>query len=77
VKAYVLIKIRGCEIPDALRQLREAQGVASVDVTFGPYDAIALVEANDLGTLGRVVSRNIQPCVGVEDTLACLTVEGA
>lgn len=76
MKAYVLIKIRTGEIPEAIRQLRSAKGVVAADMTFGPYDAIAIVEAKDLNSLGRVVAADIQPVVGVLDTLTCLVVEG-
>jgi DNA-binding Lrp family transcriptional regulator len=76
MKAYVLIKIRTGEILDAIRQLRAAKGVVAADMTFGPYDAIAIVEAKDLNSLGRAVATDIQPVVGVLDTLTCLVVDG-
>jgi uncharacterized protein with GYD domain len=45
-------------------------------MTFGPYDAIAVVEAKDLNTVGRIVALDIQPVVGITDTLTCLVIEG-
>jgi DNA-binding Lrp family transcriptional regulator len=76
MRAYALIKIRSGEIPEALRQLREVRGVVSVDMTFGPYDAIAVLESGDLHTLGRMVATDIQSAVGVVETWTCLVVEG-
>jgi DNA-binding Lrp family transcriptional regulator len=76
MKAYVLIKVHSGDLPEALRQLRQAKGVVSADMTFGPYDAIAVVEAKDLNTVGRIVALDIQPVVGITDTLTCLVIEG-
>jgi len=76
MKAYVLIKVHSGDVPEALRQLRAAKGVVTADMTFGPYDAIAVVEAKDLSTIGRIVAVDIQPVVGVVDTLTCLVIEG-
>jgi DNA-binding Lrp family transcriptional regulator len=76
MKAYVLIKVHSSDVPEALRQLRAAKGVVTADMTFGPYDAIAVVEAKDLNTVGRIVALDIQPVVGVLDTLTCLVIEG-
>jgi DNA-binding Lrp family transcriptional regulator len=76
MKAYILIKIRTGEIPDAISQLRSANGVVTADMTFGPYDAIALVESRDLNTLGQAVAREIQPVAGVVETLTCPVIEG-
>ena len=44
-------------------------------MTFGPYGAVAVVEADDLGGLEALIASSIQPMRGVEQTLACLAVE--
>ena len=46
MKAYVLIKIQTGEIVDAIHQLRKVPGVVTADMTFGLYDAVAIVEAS-------------------------------
>lgn len=76
MKAYILINIRTGEIPDAIQQLRAVKGVVAADMTFGTYDAVAVVEAKDVPTIGRIVAKDIQPVVGVQDTLTCLVIEG-
>ena len=75
MKAYVLINIRPGEIREVVRQLAKVEGVLEAAMTFGPYDAVAVVKTNDINHLGRVLSQAIQPIPGVLNTLTCLAVE--
>ncbi len=75
MKAYVLINIRTGEIKDVLRQMRKVAQVREVNMTFGPYDAVAIVESKDLEDLGNILAGSIQPIPGVEETLTCLAVD--
>lgn len=75
MKAYILIKIRTGEVKPVVRELRKLPAVKSAEMTFGPYDAIAIVETEDLGVLGQLVAATIQPIPGVEQTLTCLAVD--
>jgi DNA-binding Lrp family transcriptional regulator len=75
MKAYVLINIRTGELRDVVRQLKRIEQVREANMTFGPYDAVAIVEANDVNDLGQILASAIQPIPGVEETLTCLAVE--
>jgi DNA-binding Lrp family transcriptional regulator len=75
MKAYVLIKIRPGDIKEVVRRLHETPHVLEANMTFGPYDAVAVVEAGVLGGLGTLIASSIQPMPGVEQTLTCLAVE--
>ncbi len=75
MRAYVLIKVRPGEIREVVRQLARVEGVAEATMTFGPYDAVAVVEAADVSGIGRVMASSIQPIPGVTETLTCLAVE--
>ena len=75
MKAYVLINIRTGEIKDVVRQMRKVGQVREVNMTFGPYDAVAIVESKDLDDLGNILAGYIQPIPGVEETLTCLAVD--
>lgn len=75
MKAFVLIKIHAGDAREVVRQLRNADSVVEAHMTFGPYDAVAVVEAADLGIIGALVASTIQPMQGVEQTLTCLTVD--
>lgn len=75
MKAFVLINIRPGDVRDVVRQLQKVEGVREAAMTFGPYDAVAVIEANDINLLGRMISQAIQPIPGVTQTLTCLAVE--
>ena len=75
MKAYVLIKIRTGEIPEAVKWMRKKKNITEANMTFGPYDAVAMVEVKDLNELGNVIAFEIQSIPGVLETLTCLTVD--
>jgi DNA-binding Lrp family transcriptional regulator len=75
MKAYVLIKVRAGEVKDVVRQLKKTEKIVEANMTFGPYDAVAVVEAADISALGGLIASMIQPIPGVEQTLTCLAVE--
>ena len=75
MKAHVLIKIRAGEVKDVVRSLCKVEGVVEAHMTFGPYDAVAVVETADIAKLGAITASAIQPIPGVEQTLTCLAVD--
>ncbi len=75
MKAYILIKMRPGDIPEALRQLRQAKGVDTAKMIFGPYDLILEVQAPDLDALGRLLAHEVQPTPGVLETITCLEAD--
>ena len=75
MKAYVLIKIRAGEVKEVVRQLRKMDKVMEANMTFGPYDAVAVTDTADISALGNLIATSIQPIPGVEQTLTCLAVE--
>jgi len=76
MKAYVLINTRTGEVRDVVRQLVKVEGVAEANMTFGPYDVLAIVTAHDINHLGKILSTTIQPIPGITQTLTLLAVEG-
>jgi len=74
MKAYVLISARTGEVRDVVRQLRQVEMVTEANLTFGPYDAVAIVEAPDIDKVGIIIYQEIQSIPGVLDTLTCLAV---
>lgn len=75
MKAYVLISIRTGEVREVVRQLKKIEQVKEANMTFGPYDAVAIVELKDVNDLGRTLATVIQPIPGILETLTCLAVE--
>ena len=74
VKAYVLLRVDVEQIDTIQEKLQEAKRVKSVDSTTGPFDMIAVVEAEDMSTLGNLVTKGIAVTSGVISTLTCVVV---
>ena len=75
MKAFVLVTTRTGEVRDVVRQLTRVDGVIEAHMTFGPYDAIAAIQATDINHLGRILSNSIQPIPGITQTLTLLAVD--
>lgn len=75
MKAYILIKIRVGEVQEVVRQLRKTDGIVEANMTFGPYDAVAVLDRPDIASIGNLIANTIQPIPGVDQTLTCLAVE--
>jgi DNA-binding Lrp family transcriptional regulator len=75
MKAYILIKIRAGELKEVVRQLRKLENVIEAHMTFGPFDAVAVIKSPDINGLGNTIATSIQPIPGVEQTLTCIAVD--
>jgi DNA-binding Lrp family transcriptional regulator len=75
MKAYVFMHVRAGSVPEVVSNLRRIEGVEDAHMTFGPYDVIAVIQADDTNKLGKLVARQIQPIPGVSDTVTSLVVE--
>jgi DNA-binding Lrp family transcriptional regulator len=75
MKAYVLIKIRAGEVKEVVRQLRKSKHVLEANMTFGPYDAVAVIDAVDINMIGNLIATTVQPIPGVQETMTCLAVD--
>lgn len=75
MKAYILINVRTGYVVEVLSHLKRIEGVLEANMTFGPYDVVAIVQANDLQDLGQMLAHSVQPIPGVEETLTCLAVD--
>ena len=74
-KAYVLIKTRVGETGSVRDDLARHQYITSADLIIGPYDIIALVEADDYNAIGTVVLSFVHELSGVENTVTCLVID--
>ena len=74
-RAYVLIKTRVGETSTVRNKLAGNENIRVADVAIGPYDILALVEADDLSAIGTVVMRFVHEVGGVENTITCPVIE--
>lgn len=77
MKAYILIRVRMGGVNEVLKNLRRLEGVVEANMTFGPYDVIAIAQTQDVNRLGRLIASEIQPIPGILETLTCLVVEAS
>ena len=74
-RAYVLIKTRVGETSTVRDRLVGSEHIRTADVIIGPYDILALVEAEDLNAIGTVVMQFVHEVGGVENTITCPIIE--
>jgi DNA-binding Lrp family transcriptional regulator len=73
-KAYVLIETAVGRNREVIAALRKLKGMTSVDLVTGPYDLIAIVEAETLSEVGDIVTAKIHPIAGISRTVTCLVI---
>ena len=73
-KAFVLIETAVGKTKDVATTLGQIKGVKSVDAVTGPYDVIAIIEADNLNDIGDIVTEKIHPTTGISRTVTCLAI---
>jgi DNA-binding Lrp family transcriptional regulator len=73
-KAFVLIETAVGKTKDVTTALAQLKGVKSVNQVTGPYDVIAVIEAEGLTDIGDLVTSRIHPIPGISRTVTCLAI---
>ena len=74
-KSFILIETAVGKTREVAGALRQVNGMLSVDVVTGPYDIIAVLEANDITSIGDLVTDKVH-FSGVVRTVTCISVGG-
>jgi DNA-binding Lrp family transcriptional regulator len=74
MKAYILITTQIGKADDVYASLAEMDGVSAVDIVTGTYDLVAVVEARDARSLGRIVMEQVQRTRGVMSTVTLIAI---
>ena len=74
MKAYVLIETQVGKTKEVVEAIRKLQGVVSVDVVTGPYDAIAIMQTETLQDIGELIVTKLHPLAGISRTVSCIAV---
>ena len=75
VKAYSLISCDPGMTSEIFDEVKEIEGVQSVEAVAGPYDMIANIEAKSLEKLTGTVFGNIRGVDGVTSTTTLIVVD--
>ena len=73
-KAFVLIETAVGKTKGVVAALKQLEGMKSVDTVTGPYDIIAVIEAETLNDIGDLVTGKIHPVAGISRTVTCLAI---
>lgn len=73
-KAFILIETSVGKTKEVVNTLQSLKGVKSVDTVTGPYDIIAILEAESLNDIGEIVTGKIHPINGISRTVTCLAI---
>ena len=73
-KAFVLIETVVGRTKEVVTSIKQLAGIKSVDTVTGPYDIIAVVEAQNLNEIGDLVTGKIHPITGISRTVTCLAI---
>jgi len=73
-KAFILMETMVGRTREIANQMSGVQGVKSVDLVTGPYDIIAVVEADTLNQIGDIITQVIHPIGGISRTVTCLAI---
>lgn len=74
VKAYVLIEVNIGKTKEVVEAIRRSRRGVSVDVVTGPYDAIAVIQAETLNEVEDLVVSMLHAVKGVSRTVTCIAL---
>jgi len=73
-RAYLLLETAVGRTREVATQLRGVEGIKAVDVVTGPYDIITLMEAEDINSIGDIVTSKVHIIPGVVRSVTCVAV---
>ena len=73
-RAYILIETAVGKTADVAERLRGLEPMKSVDTVTGPFDIIAIAEADTLHAIGDLISEGMHRVPGIVKTITCLSV---
>lgn len=73
-KAYILIETSVGSTAQVAESLKQIEEMEAVDMVTGPFDIIAVVEADNLMDIGGIVSKQMHKVSGIVKTITSLAV---
>ncbi len=75
MRAYILVNVDPGKTSDVVKKIVKIKGVKFAEAVTGPFDIVALADAQDLTSLGKLVVSKIQKVAGVRATITNPVVE--
>ncbi len=73
-RVYILIETAVGETSAVSDALKKIPMMKAADTVTGPFDIIAVAEADDLPTIGDLISDGMRSIPGIVKTITCLSV---
>ena len=73
-RAYILIETAVGKTGEVIEQLRTLGSMVAVDAVTGPFDIVAVAEAETLNQIGDLISVGMHRIPGIVKTITCLSV---
>ena len=73
-RAYILIETSVGSTANVATELKKIDQMMAVDMVTGPFDIIAVVEADNLVDIGGIVSTKMHQVGGIVKTITSLAV---
>ena len=73
-RAYILIETAVGETNAVSNALKEMPMMKAVDTVTGPFDIIGVAEADNLPSIGDLISDGMHSIPGIIKTVTCLSV---
>ncbi|MBT3555851.1 MAG: Lrp/AsnC ligand binding domain-containing protein [Chloroflexi bacterium] len=73
-RAYILIETAAGETSTVSDALKEMPMMKAVDTVTGPFDIIGVAEADNLPSIGDLISDGMHSIPGIIKTVTCLSV---
>lgn len=72
--AFVLINCLPGKTKEVIHKLQQIPNVEYAEMVLGPYDIIAIVQANEIETIAVIVDEKIRTIEGVDETVTCVAI---
>ena len=73
-RVYILIETAVGKTRDVSNALKDVSMMTDVDIVTGPFDIIAVAEADDLPSIGDLIGDGMHSIPGIVKTITCLSV---
>ena len=74
-RAYILVETAAGSSSSVVTALKGVPGLVMVYRVTGPYDIIAMIETEDLGSVGHTVTEHVHTISGIVRTVTCLAIK--
>ncbi len=75
VRGYVFVETQRGRSHELVARLKGNPLVRDMDLVAGPYDVVAVVDADSLDAVGRLVTRTVHAGPDVVRSLTCTSLE--